>query len=98
MDRKVIRGLVYDITKAQFISEYCNGLEEGNENYKREILYLTQNGNWFLHGIGRGYSSDFIDENEDITPFSSDQAYHWLEKHNEVDMLLEYFKDKVKEA
>jgi hypothetical protein len=38
---------MYDITKANLITEYSNGLDRGNFNYVYEDLYVTKGGHYF---------------------------------------------------
>jgi hypothetical protein len=100
--KKVIDGKIYNTETATKV-EYYSNFSTGFDNYD-ETLYLTKKGVWFLYGSGgpaspyavqgHGYSSG----GSDIIVYSDNEAFAWLEKHNKIDVIEQYFPDKIEEA
>ncbi len=102
--RKVVNGLLYDTKNADFVEDFWNGL--GNSDFRNlsEELYKSKNGKWFL--VGRGgpltkYSEtvgNMRSGSKNLIPLSDDEAYEWLEEYSDVETILKYFPNKVKDA
>ncbi|MEG0774375.1 hypothetical protein [Clostridium sp.] len=102
--RKVIERRVYDTETALIIAEYWNGLGRNDFGYFEETLYRTKKGSFFLYGSGgplTRYSESSGNQTwgiSTIIPLSHDEAYDWLERHNEIDAIEEYFSCEIDEA
>lgn len=103
--RKVIAGKVYDTSKAELVAEWQNHYFPGDFHYCSEDLYRTPKGQWFVHGEGGAMSkyhrpagNNAQTGGSDITPMSDEEAQAWLEDHDFVAELEEYFTDKIEEA
>lgn len=102
--KQIIGKKVYDTEKATLLAEYWNGLSTGDFCYVRERLYITDNGNFFMHGDGGPMSiySERIGRNttgiSKIIPYDKDEAYEWLEEQNEYQIIELYFNDDIEEA
>ncbi len=102
--KKIINGKIYDTDKAVAIADYTNYLGTNDVYYESEVLYRTAKGNFFLYGEG-GALSRYSEGNnrqswgsKDIIPFTSSEAYEWLQENNEVEVLEELFSDRLTEA
>ncbi len=96
--KKIIDGKRYNTETAEEIASYSNDLSTSDFNWYEETLYLTKNGNWFLAGEGGALScySVAVGNNgsgggSDLRLITKDEAKEWLEQHDEVDALEEYF-------
>lgn len=102
--RKVINKKVYDTEKAKLIAEYSNGLPQRDFKHLYESLYLTANGQFFLHVDGgplTKYSEkvgNYVSGIETIILLTQEEAYKWLEEHNEIEAIEKYFPDMISEG
>jgi hypothetical protein len=103
--RKVSGGKIYDTKKAEVVAEWSNHYYRNDFHYCEETLYRTDKGNWFLYGEGGAMSkyrepsgSNSWGGGEGITPLTTEEAYAWLEEHDRVKEIEEYFQDKLEEA
>lgn len=107
--KKVIERKVYNTETATMVAEYWNGL--GNNDFRSlsEDLYVTKNGQWFLHGSG-GAMTKYSESNgnstwgsSDIVLLSASDAYNWIESHQGSikdfdDIIQKYFADEITEG
>lgn len=97
--KKVIRGRVYDTTKAKKIYETDNGLGYNDLYYISETLYCKKTGEYFLHGdggAGTGYAKHCGTTSvgaEDIVPLTYNEAKQWAEEHMNGDEYTKEFGD-----
>ena len=102
--KKVINRKVYDTKNARLIAKWSNGYPSCDFNHKYEVLYLTQNGAWFIHGQGGALSSYATSygrnksSGEDIFPLTKEEALEWLEKMGFPNEIAEHFSDLIEEA
>lgn len=102
--RKVINKKAYDTKTARFIAGYHNRLSRSDFRYLSEDLYVTKNGQHFLHAEGgaktiysesSGSSSWGI---ETIILLLKEEVYDWLEKRDHTEVIEEIFKDEIQEG
>lgn len=102
--RKIIEKKVYDTDTAKFIAEYHNGLSESDYGYICEELYVTKNGQYFLHARGGAlniYSEDNGKNSWGISKIilmDKNEVYDWLEKYNFADIIEEIFEGEIQEG
>ncbi len=96
--KKIIDGKRYNTETAEEIAYYSNDLPTNDFNWYEERLYLTKNGNWFVAGEGgalSGYSVSVGNNGSGggshLRLITKDEAKEWLEQHDEVDAVEEYF-------
>ena len=104
---KIIKNKVYDTEKSTRIAIYSNGSAGSSSSW--EDLYLTKNGQMFIHG-GGGPMSKYSVERDNYTTGSSrlwlvnrEEAYEWLVENqfgikNFNEVLENYFNDMVSEG
>jgi hypothetical protein len=102
--KKIINKQVYDTEKAILVAEYWNTLNTSDFYYCNEELYITKRGQFFLYGCG-GAASKYAETfgntsspSSTIILLSADEAYEWLENHDQIEAIEKYFGDKIKEA
>lgn len=102
--KKIIDGKRYDTDTAKKIANWDNGCYGGDFNAVDEDLFLTKSGNWFLWGSGGArskyaqYYGNSCGGGSEIIPLSPDEVYDWLEDHNIVEVIEEYFTDRIVDA
>lgn len=102
--KAVINKKRYDTETSIEVADFWNGLSDRDFKHVRESLYLTQNGNWFTAGGGGPMSKyavpagDMTSGSDQIFALSPEEAYQWLELHQELDAIEEYFKDTFEDA
>lgn len=102
--KKIIDGKRYDTETATKVANWDNGCYGNDFNAVDEDLYITKNGNWFLDGSGGArskyatcYGSSSCGGRE-LIPMSADEAKKWLEEHNCVNALEQYFSSDIVDA
>ncbi|MTI67130.1 MAG: hypothetical protein FH753_11115 [Firmicutes bacterium] len=102
--KKVINRKVYNTETAELIAEYWNGLGVSDFRYLSEDLYRTKKGAYFLHGSG-GPMTKYSESSgnstwgiETIIPLTDQEAYEWLEEHDESEVIEKYFGNMLEEA
>ena len=103
--KKIINRKVYDTDTAEEIASDSSHLFSGDFGYWEETLFRTKKGAYFLYGSG-GPMSKYAEPcgnngmagGSDIVPLSPKDAVEWLEEHDCVDELEEYFADELEEA
>ena len=78
--KSVIDKKLYDTDTAEKIASWGNGLSTSDFNYCEESLYLSPEGDWFLHGTGG-----------DMTALSRDEVIGWLSAKDAPKVIEEYF-------
>lgn len=103
--KKVIDGKRYNTETATKVAEYEPFANRTDFNWWCEELYKTKKGKWFIYGEGGANSpySKRVESNvksggEDIIAISDYEALKWLEIHNFVDEIEEYFPDELEDA
>lgn len=102
--KRIIEKKIYNTETSELIAEWSNGLSRGDFEALEETLYRTKNGAWFLAGSGGpktryavtcgGSSSG----SEDITPLDAEDVLEWMEQHNFMGLIEQYFGDQIEEA
>ena len=102
---KIINGKRYNTLTAMEIATASGGGYATDFRHWEETLYLTPKGAWFLVGKGNAMSqyAEFCMQNSwgpgtAVVVLSEDQAYEWLEKNEEVDLLEEHFASRLSDA
>lgn len=102
--KKIINRKIYDTEKANLISEYSNGYSNSNFNHVYEGLYITGNGQYFLHVEG-GPLTQYSESNgnstwgiETIVILTPTEAYMWLERNDKFEEIEEYFPELISEG
>lgn len=102
--RKVIDGLLYDTETATPVAHWDNGKLPGDFHRLEETLHRTPNGRWFLHGEGGAMTryaesvGDGFTGGEEIRVLTEAEAQNWLEKHDRIEALEEWFSDQISPA
>ena len=91
----------YDTKKSTCLVQYSNGYRETDVKRYTEILYVAENGKFFLHKIGGALScmakptgSVVMTKSEEIVPLTNDQAVAWVNKQEELSEHEEYMLRK----
>ena len=99
--KKIVNGTVYDTEMAAKVvshdteSGWAEGITTHFSVSVTETLYRTKNGNWFLIRERRGV----LFEREPVfLPMTEEEAYNWLHRFNEIELLRQYFRDRVLEG
>ena len=102
---KIVDGKRYNTKTAEAVASYDRGLGYGNFRQYSETLYRTSKGNWFLAGEGGPASPYFEDVGDNMRGAGSgimvltiEEAICWLEEHDEISALEEYFPDVIQDA
>ena len=102
--KMIIDKKVYDTETSKLIASYSNGLSYGDFNRVSEELYVTKNGQYFLHARG-GALSIYSEGNgknswgiSKIILMDKNEVYDWLEKHNFADIIEEIFEGEIQEG
>ena len=95
----------YDTETAKCIASWSNGCSRSDFHHIEEALYITGKGSWFLHGGGGPLTSYGVpcgnngtSGSERIKPLTAEEAYAWLEAHDQVDALEEHLATEVEDA
>lgn len=103
--KKIINGKRYDTDKAQCVAEYANTYDRGDFHWYEEALYQTPSGSWFLAGEGhaaskyaRSVAQNERGPGEDLLVLSEVEARAWLEAHDKVKELEDYFGGDIVDA
>lgn len=85
--RKKINRKTYDTDAAQAVAFFNNQHPRNSIYYFCEMLYVTENGEYFLHGKGgamthyaKQYSGRCNSSGEAIIPMTEDQAKAWTKR------------------
>jgi len=97
----------YNLDKATIIAEHWGGGYVNTGLWWKEVLSVTDQGSWVLHGMGERETKygqklpngNYI-EGTKVQVLSRIEAYDWLEKNQKIDCVLvdRYFIDIVKEG
>jgi hypothetical protein len=102
--KKIIDGKRYDTETATFVASASANCSTSDFGWWEESLFVTKKGAWFTHGKGGPMTSYGVTEygsthgSEDIRPKIKDEAKSWLEKHDFVGSLEEYFGSELEDA
>ena len=102
--KAIINGKRYNTETATLVAEYWNGIGKNNFRYVSEDLYITKNGSWFMAGSGGAMTSyakrhgNCTYGSQAVRTLTSDEAYAWLEDHDETIAIESYFPDLIKDA
>ena len=102
--KKIINGKRYNTETANYVASYDNGLSCSDFRNYSEILYRTKKGTFFLSGEGGPMShysrpcGDMTSGGSDLVVLDHDEAREWLERHDFVKELEEYFADEIEEG
>jgi len=103
--KKIINNCKYDTDKAEEIAHFSNSYGRNDFGYIAEALYRTSKGNWFMIGEGgprTKYATPVpgggMSGGEALIALTDDEAYDWLEKHNEIEAIEKYFYEYFEEA
>ena len=94
--RKVFGEKVYDTDTAMAMAFYECSLNRSSRYYFGERLYLTDDGAYFLHGVG-GFLTHYAQElpdgsrrsGEDIIPMDFKSAKRWVQSHYNYGLLID---------
>jgi len=102
--KRIINKKTYNTETAILIVETDNGRGRSDFNGIEETLYQTKKGTFFLEywgGAATGYSKsggNWSSEGRGIKVLSDDEAYEFLERHNQTDAIEKYFSDVIEEG
>jgi hypothetical protein len=102
--KTTIDNKTYNTATATKVAEASNHAPANDFHAWWETLYLTQKGNWFLHGEGGPmtiYATEHHNRSTDgerIIPMSREQALAWCAKHNAQEAIDNHFGELVEEA
>jgi len=104
--KRIINGRRFD-TEAKHTKAVASGSwgSGGDFDAYDETLYRTSHGNWFVAGCGgphtkygRNAEGGGIGGGPGLFPLTMEQAFDWLEYHEETDLLEEYFGEGIEDA
>lgn len=102
--KQIINHKRYDTETAREIAFWQFG-NRGDFSFEMETLYLTGNGNFFLHCEGGANSSYSVSvgmsargPGQTIKVMTDDEVYDWLEEHGKVEAIEEIFPDRIEDA
>jgi hypothetical protein len=102
---RVIDGKLYDTNEARQVAEWRNMADTGDFGFCREVLYVTENGRYFIFGEGgpkTSYSQRTGDGwagGKEIKPITSEAALQWCEdKSIKGEIVAEEFDDEIEPA
>ena len=100
----IINGKRYNTETATEVASYSQGYASDFGHFQ-ETLYKTTKGAWFMYGEGGAMSrySESYGQGERgpgsrVVVMTPDEVRSWLESHDEVDNLEEYFGDSLEDA
>jgi hypothetical protein len=103
--KKIINNRKYDTDKAECVAHYYNAYARSDFNSIDEQLYRTGRDNWFIVGEGgaktryaRPVGTGGMSGGEALIALTDDEAYDWLEKHDEIEAIEKYFAEYFEEA
>lgn len=102
--RAIINKKSYDTDTAKHLARFWNGLSTRDFKNFNESLYVTKKGNWFTAGGGGPMSKyavpagDMTSGSDKLFALTPEEAYEWLELHEETDAIEQYFKDDFEDA
>jgi len=90
---KIIDNIRYNTETSTVVAQYTPKLMLDKI---AQTLYVTAKGSWFLVESGR----DVFQKSPTavFTVMSTDQAYAWLESHDFVVAIENYFSDRIQDA
>lgn len=102
---RIINGKRYNTETATEVAHYWNGLGGNDFRNLNETLYRTPKGAWFLVGSGgamtqyaQSCGNNSFCGGVNWVVFTDDEAFEWLQKHEETTDLEEYFADRIQDA
>lgn len=91
--------------KAEEIANWSNDYPKTDFSFRQEILYRTENGNYFIHSIGGPWSryaeicgGNTLGFREKLVPFSPERTKQWLMETENYEELEELFPGAVEDA
>ena len=102
--QKIVEGRRYNTETAEAVASGGNSLSRSDFRHYSETLYRTKGGNWFLCGHGgpltryKERCGDGWTSGEKLIPIDASEARDWLEEHDEIPALEEYFSDSIEDA
>jgi hypothetical protein len=103
--KQIIDGKLYNTDTATCIGEYWNNMSRSDSSYLHEALYRTENGVYFLAGIGGAKTKYAIqcgnnswEGGKKITPMHHDDAKEWAETHLTVKGVETEFGSEIEDA
>ncbi len=98
--KRIINGKLYNTETGRRIGVWESHSHQGDFNYYAESLYITKNGQYFLHGEGgplskysRPCGTNGRCSGEQITLFTDQDARQWAELSLSADQYMEHFGD-----
>jgi hypothetical protein len=103
--KAIIKGKRYNTETATHLATYSWG-SYNDFDHVEEKLYRTKNGSWFLLGGGGPRSrysrpvstGGLTGSANNIVPLSESEAYEWLERHEETELIEQYFSNEIEDA
>lgn len=103
--KAIINRKVYDTEKAQEVAHYSSPDNPGDFRSYEETLYLTPKGAWFLVGEGgpmTKYARPAVGGGtcggSGMNVLTSEEALQWLEDHQKISEIEEYFGTEIEEG
>jgi hypothetical protein len=81
--KEIVNGITYDTETAKALAIFSNGQPMGSSLHFREMLYITDNGEYFIHGSGglmTCYAKQYNGSGEEIIPLTEGQAKEWTKQ------------------
>jgi hypothetical protein len=97
--KRIINGKKYDTETATLVGTMSNGYSYSDFNYRRENLFITKKGAFFVEGRGgplsrwaRSCGGNSVTSGEGIEVLTKEEALKWCEE-NEIDTeeMAKYF-------
>lgn len=101
---RIISGLRYNTETAISVAHWSNGLSYSDFRNCSEELFITKKGNWFINFEGGPasqyavHSGNYSSSHSGIKPLTSNEAFTWLQEHEETLAIEKYFTSEVDDA
>lgn len=103
--KRIIEGKRYDTETATEVATWNNGRGSSDFRALTETLYRTPKGCWFLYYDGGAMTyaavpcgNNATSGSSGINRVSENEAKVWLESHNRIEALEQYFADQLEDA
>jgi hypothetical protein len=104
MPRMLVGSVVYDTDNATVIFSFSGGkwLIRPNAYYRFTSWQCTlfrseSTGQWFVYAK-EPWKGVFHNSREDFCPIEPDEAFRLMHQRNEMDLILEWFPDLIRDA
>lgn len=104
MAKAIINGKRYNTETAEEVATWSNGYSRNDFGFEEQTLYRTKKGVFFVYGEGGARSSyaqsvgSSVTGGDRVQVLTDDEAYQWLEDHDQVEAIERVFPDRFEDA